>query len=137
MSMREKLWSVSLMTDYPNSLLFPVRGNCLDSDKCSMRVKDGDCVLAHEIERTPAELLKHLGEVVIIETKGNGPMFVKVLSSVLQEVQHHTLTDVGVMLYVPQPRKFYIRADKIGHIYAAEKVLTGEYVSAHKYMEND
>lgn len=106
--------------------IFPVHGDCLNSNQSNMRVEDGEYILVHEISlKDEAAILGCIGKLVcIVLTDGR----IALKEAVCYDGANRF---IRVKMYKPQEMYFKIPVEAINTLYVADKVLSKEYIEAH------
>ena len=100
-------------------------GNCLDSDLCQPRIKDGDKLVVHQIPMEEWEIMSNVGKVVCFVLK-NG------CCSVKQLVFWDGLSwGMKVKMFIPEERYFFIPLSEINRLFVVDMVIDREYCNAN------
>lgn len=107
--------SVKSTSSRSDQMVIDVAGDCLNSDKSPMRVRDGDSLLIHEFQR--GELYNNVGKVICFMMEG-GNFYVKHL--VFFNELDWTIT---VKMYNPEEREFTIPLKMVKYLFLVDEVL--------------
>ena len=114
--------------------IVPVKGDCMDSVKSPIRIKDGDYIMIHQIPLTEGEIISNVKKIVCFIME-DGRFFVK------QLVFWDGLSwGIRVKMFLPQETIFFVPLDKIKALFVVDHVVSSEYIEAHcipKGMTND
>lgn len=100
-------------------------GNCLDSDLCQTRIKDGDMLVVHQIPMEEWEIMCNVGKVVCF-VQENGCCFMK------QLVFWDGLSwGMRIKMFIPEEKYFFISLSKIKALFVVDMVIDKEYYNAN------
>lgn len=116
---------VSEMNPKYNYWVVNAAGNCLDSDLCPIRVRDGDKILIHQIPISEWDILSNVGNVVCFMLK-NGKMYMKQLV-----FWDGVSRGIRVKMFLPQETYFFVPLDKIKALFVVDKAFSPEYIKLH------
>lgn len=116
---------VSEMNPKYNYWVVNAVGNCLDSDLCPIRVRDGDKILIHQIPISEWDILSNVGNVVCFMLK-NGKMYMKQLV-----FWDGVSWGIRVKMFLPQETYFFVPLDKIKALFVVDKAFSPEYIKLH------
>lgn len=97
-------------------------GNCLDSDLCHIRVRDGDKILIHQIPMNEWDILNNVGNVVCFMLK-SGKAYIKQLV-----FWDGVSWGIRVKMFVPQEIVFFVPLDKMKALFVVDKAFSPEYI---------
>lgn len=98
-----------------DQIVIDVAGDCLNSDKSPMRVRDGDALLIHEFSK--GELYSNVGKVICFMLE-DGKFYVK------QLVYFHELDwTITVKMYNPEEREFTIPLKMVKYLFVVDEVV--------------
>ena len=100
---------------------FGAIGDCMDSPKSPMRIKDGDKLLIHKIPITQIEIMRNVGKVISFVIGGQGYHKHLCFADLISNILH-------VTMYNPY-QKFYIPIAKIDELFVVDDVKSPEEFS--------
>lgn len=104
--------------------ILPVKGDCMDSDRSPMRIKDGDCLLMHQI---PLDDGMWAVNKVICFIMDDGKPYVKQLV-----FWDGISSKIVVKLFVPEEQVSSIPLRNIRSLFVVDKAFSPEYIKAHE-----
>nr|WP_294075798.1 hypothetical protein [Prevotella sp. UBA4952] len=99
------------------SIIFGVRGGCLDSNRSPMRLKDGDEITAHEVPINERQIIRNLKRLVCI-VLNDGNAYVKMLA-----FYDGAKNIIGLKCFEPEETTYYVPISIASYLFVVDEVL--------------
>lgn len=101
-----------------------VAGDCMDSDKSPIRVKNSDTIVIHRIPLTEISMWENVGKMVCVMLDG------------VILIKHYVFWNgvrggIVVRMYNPEQKDMFIPLDKIKAMFVVDGAYGKEYTQAH------
>lgn len=105
--------------------VIPIEGDCMDNDRSPMRIKDGDCLLIHQIPLREWDIMDNVKKIVCF-IMDDGKAYVK------QLVFWDGLSwGIVVKMFNPVEQVFFVPLKKIRSLFVVDKVFSPEYIQSN------